>query len=397
MMHSSNQDKKYTVVIPAYNEEEAVVSTIEGIKAVLDNTYEILVVDDGSHDKTFELANSCNVRVIRHEKNMGKAAALETGVKGASADIIATIDADCTYEAARIRELVKLVENSCDLAIGSRFLGRAEGLKLLNRAGNWVFSSLITIFTGQKITDAQSGLRAFRKELFYRLAVQAKGLDWETEMTARAVREGYSVVEIPIEYYERVGTSKLHPFKDGYRMLRGVVRGTRPVSALRMILVRKVIGKYVEPGTKVLYKGADGGDLVSHLVGACVIHYIGTPLSPIPKGIIWKEHAEKDYDYVVLTNLADVVDELEVLRSVSSSLKNNGKVLIWLSNPNAHVLLSWLMVLKLLGEAQHIRYYTGAIRKLLNQVGLEMAVYKKCNLRMNIIVVGEKTEPMPAL
>jgi hypothetical protein len=386
------KDKKYTVIVPAYNEEEAIVCAIEGIKAAIDDTYEILVVDDGSRDSTFELAKKCGVRVIMHNKNRGKAAALETGVNNASGEIIVTIDADCTYEAAKMRELVKLIENGSDLAIGSRFLGHAVGLKPLNRAGNLVFSSLISLFTGQRITDAQSGLRAFRKELFYRLAVQAKGLDWETEMTARAVKEGYLVIEIPIEYYERVGKSKLHPFKDGYRMLRGVLRGTRPLSALRKAMVQKVISNYVEPGAKILYIGEDGGDLVSHLVRTCEIHYVGTPHLPIPKGIVWKERTEGDYDYVVLTNLADVVDELEVLRRVSSSLKKNGKVLIWLSNPNAHVVLSWLMVMKLLGEAHHIRYYTGAIWKLLERAGLKMVKYRKCNLRMNIMVVGERID-----
>jgi len=383
---------KYTVLIPAYNEEKAIVNTVESVKKVIDNSYEILVIDDGSTDNTYELAKSCNVKVIQHKINKGKATALETGVKNALGDIVATIDADCTYESSKIIDLVRAVENGADLAIGSRFLGHSEGMKPLNKFGNLIFSFLISFFTGKRITDAQSGLRAFRKDLFFRLAVKAKGLDWESEMTSRAIKEGYSVVEIPIKYKERVGKSKLHPLKDGYRMMRAIFKGTRPLSGIRQFLVRRMISKYVEPDTKILYLGEDGGGLVGHLVNTNTIHYIGIPRSPIPKRVMWKDKADKDYDYVVITNLADVVEELEVLRFACESLRKNGKVLIWLANPNAHAILSWLMVLKLLGMAFHIRYYTGDIRKLLNYVGLEMVGYRKCNLHINLFVVGEKVE-----
>lgn len=384
------QDKKYTVIIPAYNEEEAIVSTVEGVKKVTDGAFEILVVDDGSRDKTFDLAKSCNVRVIKHEKNQGKAAALETGVMNAKGDIVATIDADCTYEAGKIRELVKLIENGTDLAIGSRFLGRAEGLKMLNRAGNWIFSSLISLFTGQRVTDAQSGLRAFRKDLFFRLAVRAKGLDWETEMTARAVREGYSVVEIPIEYYERVGISKLHPFKDGYRMLRGVLRGTRPLSGIRSALLRNIINRHISPGSKILYIGIDGGSLVSHLANRNTIHVTGKSESPIAKNIIWTENIDTDYDYTVITNLQDVIEDVELLKFAYSHLKKGGKTVIWLSNPNAHAILSWFMLLGLIGKIVHIRYYSGNIIKILEYTGFVPVLFERCNLHINILVIGRK-------
>ncbi len=384
------KDKKYTVIIPAYNEEEAIVSTIEGVRKVTDGSFEILVVDDGSHDRTFDLAKSCNVHVIKHEKNRGKAAALETGVKHANGDIIATIDADCTYEAGKLRELVQLIEKGSDLAIGSRFLGQVEGLKFLNRAGNWLFSSLISLFTGQRITDAQSGLRAFRKELFFRLAVRARGLDWETEMTARAVREGYSVVEIPTEYYERVGKSKLHPFKDGYRMLRGVLRGTRPLSGIRRVLVRKIINRHITQSSKILYIGIDGGSLVSHLADRNTIHYTGKSESSIAKNIIWTENIDTNYDYAVITNLQDVIEDVELLKFAYNHLKKGGKAIIWLSNPNAHAILSWVMLLGLIGKIVHIRYYSGNIKKILEYTGFVPELFMRCNLHINILVIGRK-------
>jgi glycosyltransferase involved in cell wall biosynthesis len=385
------REVRYTIVIPAYNEEEAIVQTIKDVKNATSDEYEILVVDDGSTDKTHELATRGEVKVIRHEVNKGKATAIKTGVENALGEIILTIDADCTYEAKAIPHLIKIVEDGADLAIGSRFLGRPKGMTLLNKIGNKIFSSLITLFTEQKITDAQSGLRAFHKDLFYRLAVKAKGLDWETEITARAVKEGYLVREIPIKYTERVGKSKLRPFADGYRMLRAAFRGTRPLSGLRKILIRREIGRYTTPKAKILYMGHDGGDLVSHLVETNVIHYVGTPIKSIPKGIIWKEDADFDYDNVVVTHLQDVLDDLAELKFAYEHLKKNGKIFIWLSNPNAHAVLSWLMILRLIGEGSHIRYYSGNVQNLLRHFGFKDMLYRKCNLHMNIVVVGKKT------
>jgi|GEM_PF-697018 len=381
---------RYTVVIPAYNEEGGIVQTIEDVKNATNEEFEILVVDDGSEDKTYDLATACGVRVVRHEVNKGKATALETGIENATGDIIVTIDADCTYEAEAISRLIKIIEDGADLAIGSRFLGKPRGMTLLNKIGNKIFSSLITLFTKQKITDAQSGLRAFKKALFYRLAVKAKGLDWETEITARAVKEGYVVREIPIKYTERIGKSKLRPFADGYRMLKAVFRGTRPLSGLRKMLVRRVIGRYITTKAKILYMGHDGGDLVSHLVGANEIHYVDKPVKSIAKGIIWKEDADFDYDYVVATHLQDVVDDLALLRFAYEHLKKGGKIFIWLSNPNAHAILSWFMILRLIGKGVHIRYYSGNIQNLLKHFGFEDIPYRKCNLHMNIVVVGKK-------
>ena len=383
---------KYTVVIPAYNEEKAIVLTIEEVKNVVNEEYEILVVDDGSEDKTYELARKCDVKVIRHKKNKGKAAAIRTGIENALGEIVVTIDADCTYEANAIPKLVELVENGVDLAIGSRFLGHIEGMKFLNKFGNKIFSGLITLFTGQKITDAQSGLRAFRKDLFYRLAIQARGLDLETEMTARAVKEGYIVKEIPIKYRERIGKSKLRPFADGYRMLKAVFKGVRPLSGLRKVLVRREIGKYIVPHTKILYFGFDGGDLIKHLIKTNEVHYVGIPTKSLPKGIIWRDEPEGEYDYVIITNLQDVVDDLELLKLAYGNLKSGGRAIIWLTNPNAHAILSWLGILRLIGTPKHIRYYSKHIEAILEYVGFKLNLYKKCNLRLNILVAGEKHE-----
>ncbi len=385
---------KYTVVIPAYNEEEGISRTIEDVKRATDSNYELLVVDDGSKDNTYNLAVDSGGRVLRHEINRGKVAALETGIMNASGDIIITIDGDATYEAAKITDLAELVENGADLAIGSRFFGDAQGMKFFNRLGNWMFSFLISILTGQRVTDAQSGLRAFRKELFFRLAVKAKGLDWETEITSRALKEGYVVKEIPTAYSERMGESKLHPVKDGYRMLRAIFKGTRPLSGVRRFLVGRIISKHIEAGEKILYLGTDGGFLIKGVIATNEVHYIGDLEEPLYKGIKWIKTPGEKYDAVILASLTEVIDDAEIFRKASRSLKMGGKLIIWLPNPNAHALLSWLMMLKLLPEFKHIRYYSMNIEKLLNYFKFDMVLYKICNFHINILVIGRKVEEL---
>ncbi len=236
-----------SVIVPAYNEEKGIRKTVERVKRVrFPEKAEIIVVDDGSSDNTYAEANKIkNVRIIRHAKNMGKAAALETGFKAAKSDVVATIDADCTYPPEAIPKMLKLIRSGGDMVLGSRFFNKKRGLNIIigaayraaaslvgvrsgdytNFYGNALFSLLITALTGKKITDGSTGLRVFRKKIMGKIKVRSRGLDWEVEMTTRALRAGCAVMEVPIEYYPRVGKTKLRPIKDGVRFLVGIVRG----------------------------------------------------------------------------------------------------------------------------------------------------------------------------
>lgn len=213
---------KITLVVPAFNEQQAIGPVIEEYYPYVD---EILVVDDGSSDKTFEIACSYSdekVFVNRHEQNQGKVGALMTGVKNATGDIIVFTDADCTYPARYIPTFVEELNKGADLVLGSRVI-QSQNIPLFNRVGNTIFSTLATYISGKEIIDGQTGMRAFKKSMFDSLHVQAKGLEFETKMTVRAAKLGYIIVEIPIEYRERVGVSKLHPVRDGYRMFRALI------------------------------------------------------------------------------------------------------------------------------------------------------------------------------
>ncbi len=219
---------KSSVIIPAYNEEDGIAETV---KKVADATRkigsEVIVVDDGSKDGTYEIAKKIHgIKLVRHEENAGKAAALVTGFNSASGEILVTIDADCTYPPEEIPKIVGLVEiGKADMVICSRFMNGRTKIRLLNYYGNIFFSWLVTALTGKKITDASSGMRAVRKDVWKKTKVMSRGLDWEVEMTTRVIRQGYAVTEVPIKYFDRVGASKLNPFADGYRFLRAIIRG----------------------------------------------------------------------------------------------------------------------------------------------------------------------------
>ena len=211
-----------SLVIPAYNEEEGLPLVV---KEYLDVVDEVIMVDDGSSDGTFQAAQRLvgeKVKLLRHEVNQGKVAALRTGVVQASGDVIIFTDADNTYPARYVPQLVQEIEKGADLVLGARIQAR-ENIPAFNRLGNNIFSFLATYISCIRIKDSQTGMRAFRREMFDKLDVKAKGLEFETKMTVRAAKLGYKIVEIPIEYRERVGKSKLNPLKDGARMLTALL------------------------------------------------------------------------------------------------------------------------------------------------------------------------------
>lgn len=218
------------VLIPAYNEEDGIGPTIRRTVTMLEKLGvrgELLVIDDGSIDDTLRITESMDVPVISMEHNMGKGAALKKAIHSIRTPVIATVDADGSYPVERIPDMLHvMVTTPADMVIGSRFLGTIQGgMPFLNKLGNIWFSWLISVLTGVKVTDASSGLRVFKRELVEHLNVQADGLDFEVELTTRAVYNKYSVVEVPITYAERIGQSKLKPMKDGWKFFKGILRG----------------------------------------------------------------------------------------------------------------------------------------------------------------------------
>jgi glycosyltransferase involved in cell wall biosynthesis len=214
-----------TIVIPAYNEEEAVKEVTERTKKVCSKGDEIIVVDDGSNDRTSEIAKKIGVRVLRHEKNKGKAIALKTGFREAKNDFIVTIDADCTYPPEEIPKLVADL-NGNDLVIGSRFMnGIPKNFPVLRGIANVLGAKFASLILFKRVTDVTSGMRAFRKDVVEACDIKAKGLDFEAEFTSRSIAMGFKHKEVPICYEKRVGRSKLNLFSNIFKFSIAILRG----------------------------------------------------------------------------------------------------------------------------------------------------------------------------
>ena len=221
-----------SVVIPALNEENGIDAILQrvlaqrsGLDAVGIHELEVIVVDDGSKDKTADrIRTYADVRLIQHPVNRGYGAALKTGFNAATGDLLAFLDADGTYPPESFPELCQAVElHQADLIIGSRMLSGESEMPLVRRIGNTIFAALLSIVGSRRISDSASGMRVFRKEMLPILYPLPDGLDFTPAMSTRAVYEGLNMVEVPIPYKERVGRSKLNPLKDGIRFLRSIL------------------------------------------------------------------------------------------------------------------------------------------------------------------------------
>ena len=217
-----------SVVIPAYNEEAAIAHDVEAVFAAMDENgydYELLVVDDGSTDRTAAIvAQYPRARLVRHPVNMGVGSARSTGMRLAEGEIIVTTDGDGTYPNHEIPLLLaRLVEN--DMVIGART--REAGTWPWLRAPAKAFiRSLAGYLTGRRIPDLNSGLRGYRKSLAGQFAaLLPTGHSWESTITLAFLTAGYRVEFVPVDYYpRRGGRSSFHPVQDTLTYLRLVVR-----------------------------------------------------------------------------------------------------------------------------------------------------------------------------
>jgi dolichol-phosphate mannosyltransferase len=219
---------KVAIVIPAYNEEDGIGPTLKRAEAVAKRMgWEVWVVNDGSTDKTESVARQMHAKIITGPGNVGKGRALINAYPKIGADIIVICDADGTYELELAPKMVELALGGVDVVIGSRFCPGAaiEEIAGLNKFGNELFSIFVWLLTGKRVYDVTSGLRAFWLDRDIHPNVGGPpGLDYEIGMTVRAVKRGYKVVEIPTRYADRIGYTKLHPFRDGFRFLVASLR-----------------------------------------------------------------------------------------------------------------------------------------------------------------------------
>jgi glycosyltransferase involved in cell wall biosynthesis len=220
-----------SVVIPALNEEGGIAEVIERIQsaeAELDAMgidTEILVVDDGSVDRTAEIVRSLpGVRLVQHAERSGYGAALKTGFSAATGDLLAFLDADGTYPPEHFPRLCQVaVEQNADVVVGSRRSGDKSGMPAVRRLGNLIWSTIVSLLASRTCADPASGMRVFRRSAIRKLYPLPDGLNFTPVMSTRALHERLNLVEIPIPYSERVGRSKLSVIHDGTRFLKTIL------------------------------------------------------------------------------------------------------------------------------------------------------------------------------
>lgn len=220
-----------SIVIPAYNEENGIAEIANRVLKVKPelvkvgvHEMELLVVDDGSKDRTAEVAAGIpGVTLVRHPKNKGYGAALKTGFSKACGELIGFLDADGTYPPEYFPKLCVSAMNGSDLVIGSRMAGEASEMPVTRRIGNFFFANLLSILGRQKVTDSASGMRVFKREILQEIYPLPDGLNLTPVMSTRALHEGIKIEEVPIPYSERVGRSKLSVIHDGRVFLQSMV------------------------------------------------------------------------------------------------------------------------------------------------------------------------------
>jgi glycosyltransferase involved in cell wall biosynthesis len=199
-----------TVAIPVYNEKGTLLELLRRVEAV-GIPMEILIVDDGSTDGTRELLREqvegrhANVRVLYHERNRGKGAAIVTAISQATGDYLIVQDADLEYDPNQYRDLIRpLISREADVVYGSRFKGSIRHMKFANRLANRILTIAANIlYPGARLTDEATCYKMFRLSLLRRLTLRSRRFDFCPEVTAKVLKTGTRIVEIPIDYTAR--------------------------------------------------------------------------------------------------------------------------------------------------------------------------------------------------
>ena len=204
-----------TVVIPAFNEQEAIADVVGRVRG-RGAWREILVVDDGSTDLTAERAAGAGARVVRHPYNKGNGAAVKTGIREAKGDVVLLMDADGQHDPEDMARLVAGV-GVHDMVIGARASKDQSATRAL---GNAVFRALASWLTGRLIPDLTSGFRAARRDLLVEiLHLLPNGFSYPTTSCLVFMKAGYNVTFVPVTAHPRVGTSKIRVVRDGVRFI----------------------------------------------------------------------------------------------------------------------------------------------------------------------------------
>ena len=238
-LHAGRESQQHaadslTVVIPALNEEGAIGDTVgrclSASREIMSEarlaSVELIVVSDGSTDRTAEIARRFEgVKVIEFQRNHGYGAAIKEGWRHGKGTLLGFLDADGTCDPRYFADLCRAaITQSADVVLGSRLSAESK-MPRIRRVGNRVYAFLLGMLCGHQVTDTASGMRVVRRTSLKDLYPLPDGLHFTPSMSARALLNDLRVVEVPMSYDERIGASKLHVLRDGVRFLRTIFEG----------------------------------------------------------------------------------------------------------------------------------------------------------------------------
>jgi len=223
-LKDSFDKKTVSIIIPAFNEEKTIGTVLNYIEKLQRKmpSIEVVVVDDGSQDKTVEeIARFSFAKCVKHRENRGKGSALCTGFSVATGDVFVIQDADMEYSPLDIPKLVKpILHGEADVVYGSRFIGSRKGMSLSHYIGNRILSLTSRLLIRAPVTDIMTGYKCMTREVVETLVLREDGFGIEIEITAQILRNGWRFQEVPIIYHKRTfGISKIG-YVDGFQSMR---------------------------------------------------------------------------------------------------------------------------------------------------------------------------------
>ena len=233
---------KITIGLPAYNEEKNIASVITKLKKITDS---IIVCDDGSSDMTSEISKNLGAVVISHKKNMGYGAALRTIFQKSvelDSDILVTFDADGQHRVEDINKILQPLENNeADVVIGSRFLDNESKIPNYRKIGIKVITKVTNASLKKKLTDSQSGFRAYNKQALTQISPSEMGMGISTEILIKASSKGLRIAEIPITVLYHDNTSTHNPVSHGTSVLVSTIKFTSIEHPLKFYGIPSII------------------------------------------------------------------------------------------------------------------------------------------------------------
>jgi glycosyltransferase involved in cell wall biosynthesis len=222
--------RSLTVIMPVFNERSTVAEVVRRMRAVeLPFTLQVIVVDDGSSDgsdKVLRAIEDSTIRVIRHEHNQGKGAAIRTGLAEARGDLLLIQDADLEYDPQDWPKLLKpILDGKARVVYGSRFTGERKNMLPLHWFGNRLLSLVTNMLYNSTLSDMETCYKLFDAQVLEGITIASNRFDFEPEITAKVLRRGHRIYEVPISYAGREpDEGKKITWRDGFSALRALIK-----------------------------------------------------------------------------------------------------------------------------------------------------------------------------